>query len=179
MYFKLELVKILSRFFIWIAIWNCLLSKRSFNKFNAAFQFSVDNLKPGLIDNVEPLRTLFKKAIFCISLNEECSWIEHWNLSSDPLRKLDYPSKDWISILGSFILLKILFRGTTENSFSKVFWDVNSSIKRWIPNIFLFVKIEKFVVSYSSATPCEKCPNTEFFLVPIFLYSEWIRRFIP
>ena len=25
---------------------------------------------------------------------------------------------------------------------------------------------------------CEKCPNTEFFLVRIFLYSDWIRRFI-
>ena len=132
-----------------------------------------------MIDNVEPLRTLFKKNIFCIPLNEEFSWIEHWKLSSNPLHKSNYSSKDWISILGSFILLKTLFRGTTENSFSKVFWDVNSSIKRWIPNKFLFVKMEKFVVSYSSATPCEKCPNTEFFLVPIFLYSDWIRRFIP
>ena len=25
----------------------------------------------------------------------------------------------------------------------------------------------------------EKCPNTEFFLVRIFLYSDWIRRFSP
>ena len=25
----------------------------------------------------------------------------------------------------------------------------------------------------------EKCPNTEFFLVRIFLYSNWIRRFTP
>ena len=25
----------------------------------------------------------------------------------------------------------------------------------------------------------EKCPNTEFILVPIFLYSDWIRRFTP
>ena len=24
---------------------------------------------------------------------------------------------------------------------------------------------------------CEKCPNTEFFLLRIFLYSDWIRRF--
>ena len=25
----------------------------------------------------------------------------------------------------------------------------------------------------------KKCPNTEFFLVCIFLYSDWIRRFTP
>ena len=25
----------------------------------------------------------------------------------------------------------------------------------------------------------EKCPNTELFLVSIFLYSDWIRRFTP
>ena len=25
----------------------------------------------------------------------------------------------------------------------------------------------------------EKCPNTEFFLVRIFLYLDWIRRFTP
>ena len=26
---------------------------------------------------------------------------------------------------------------------------------------------------------CVKCPNTELFLVRIFLYSDWIRRFTP
>ena len=30
-------------------------------------------------------------------------------------------------------------------------------------------------ISYQSLR--EKCPNTEFFLVRIFLYSDWIRRF--
>ena len=28
-------------------------------------------------------------------------------------------------------------------------------------------------------TPRENCPNVEFFLVHIFLYSDWIQRFTP
>ena len=32
-------------------------------------------------------------------------------------------------------------------------------------------------IFYCSLTQREKCPNTEFFLVRIFLYFDWIRRF--
>ena len=36
----------------------------------------------------------------------------------------------------------------------------------------------KFACQYEGIhTQREKCPNTEFFLVRIFLYSDWIRRF--
>ena len=36
---------------------------------------------------------------------------------------------------------------------------------------------ELIVSSLLSEVLLEKCPNTEFFLVCIFLYSNWIRRF--
>ena len=36
----------------------------------------------------------------------------------------------------------------------------------------------KFLIS-KALTLREKCPNTELFLVCIFLYSDWIRRFTP
>ena len=42
--------------------------------------------------------------------------------------------------------------------------------------IVLESKFKLFSYKY---TLCEKCPNTEFFLVRIFLYLDGIRRFTP
>ena len=48
---------------------------------------------------------------------------------------------------------------------------------RWI----LFRNFQNHVNSFKKEVPirtllCRKCPNTEFFLVRIFLYSDWMRR---
>ena len=42
--------------------------------------------------------------------------------------------------------------------------------------LFLFVDY-LFLLLSQWKTLCEKCPNTEFFLVLIFPYSDWVRRF--
>ena len=34
-----------------------------------------------------------------------------------------------------------------------------------------------WVIFFNKQALREQCPNTEFFLVPIFLYSDWIQRF--
>ena len=58
-----------------------------------------------------------------------------------------------------FKLSKLNFRLTFFNQFCHLFLPV--------PSTKLYITLH------------EKCPNTEFFLVRIFLYSDWIRRFSP
>ena len=45
----------------------------------------------------------------------------------------------------------------------------------FIHNLLIFRK--HFKILFYLRINCAKCPNTEFFLVHIFLYSDWIQRF--
>ena len=42
---------------------------------------------------------------------------------------------------------------------------------------WILIKIRRTLWDDQSCTLCKMCPNTEFFLVSIFPYSDWIRRF--
>ena len=43
--------------------------------------------------------------------------------------------------------------------------------------IILLIFRKHFKILFYLRINCAKCPNTEFFLVHIFLYSDWIQRF--
>ena len=58
-------------------------------------------------------------------------------------------------------------------------WETSFFVQWLIQYVFVLPRtfhINVFGHSYYSITPCEKCPNTEFFLVFIFLYSVWIQE---
>ena len=71
------------------------------------------------------------------------------------------------------------------NLYFSIFYVVERKIK--LPNIFCkfqiyFAKVlskpwnKTELVALNTITLREKCPNMEFFLVRIFLHSDWIRR---
>ena len=92
-------------------------------------------------------------------------------------------------------LLQVTSRGSTyfchasflclgEGRLWKIFLENKKSVKKGITSVFIsfFDKVqvrEGEKKNNGKKSLCEKCSNTEFFLVRIFLYSEWIRRFTP
>ena len=59
-----------------------------------------------------------------------------------------------------------------------LYWRYISTCSLYWCYIFSFVNIFTENVNTERITSLrEKCPNTELFLVRIFLYSDWIRRF--
>ena len=57
-------------------------------------------------------------------------------------------------------------------------FDFTNTIKCFDWNLEKQSCILNSVSDFGRATLREKCPNTELFLVHIFLYSDWIRRFM-
>ena len=41
----------------------------------------------------------------------------------------------------------------------------------------LYISTRKLITKLAQQALCEKCPNTDFFLIRIFPYSEWVGRF--
>ena len=88
--------------------------------------------------------------------------------------------------ISHFILLLLLLNSNKKN----VSWAREIIVP---DNKFTFSNCEKYIVlwagenclvtsfhSYlSNIRLREKCPNTELFLIRIFLYSDWIRRDLP
>ena len=60
-------------------------------------------------------------------------------------------------------LFLLPYKPKTRIWFSAICWSAN--------------KIYLIFVNRESRSLCKRCPNRELFLVSIFLYSDWIRRF--
>ena len=77
--------------------------------------------------------------------------------------------------------------GHDENGYDENHCDLQwRSIKQWLTGFSAlyvdcdFTRLAFMIrfIAFRNISLREKCPNTEFFLVRIFLYSDWIRKFM-
>ena len=77
--------------------------------------------------------------------------------------------------------------GHDENDYDENYCDLEwRSIKQWLTGFSAlyvdcdFTRLAFMIrfIAFRNISLREKCPNTEFFLVRIFLYSDWIRKFM-
>ena len=72
-----------------------------------------------------------------------------------------------------------------QKRFSDVFRDIHIEMEHCLKLVNNYVVLAAVIdkqnwnIYPSDLLLREKCPNTEFLMVRIFLYSDWIRRFTP
>ena len=78
-------------------------------------------------------------------------------------------STSYIFISVNYINIKFVYRRIVCKYDNQCF-----IVNTWV-NLRIYIPLKESILSFSR-TPREKCPNTEFFLVRIFLYSDSIQE---
>ena len=108
-----------------------------------------------------------------------CTFVQHvytlYNLSitQSGYRSINESGGAWSKLLLESTLHFYMFATSPPLLATDISWEISLLCCNFI--LFLFRKTQ--ITEVICMTLREKCPNTELFLVRIFLYSDWIQRF--